>query len=131
MRRLLWITSICTTAYWLAWFVHRPLVATDVRPGYEEFVNAFPVADGWYAVCLAAAAVSLARRRPVALLWLFAAGGAGMFLACIDVLYDIEHGIWGRGMSGALEFAINVATAAIAVGVLRWGWTRRRALLGS
>ena len=38
----------------------------------------------------------------------------------MDALYDIEHGIWGRGTSGAVELGIVVITFAFAVSLLRW-----------
>jgi hypothetical protein len=47
----------------------------------------------------------------------------------MDVLYDLQHGVWGKGANGAMELAINVATLALSVFVLRWTWLRREALL--
>jgi len=47
----------------------------------------------------------------------------------MDVLYDLEHGIWGQGAGGALEVAITALTLAGSAGVLRWAWRRRAALL--
>jgi len=34
----------------------------------------------------------------------------------MDVLYDLEHGIWGQGAGGALEVAINALTLAGSAG---------------
>jgi hypothetical protein len=43
-----------------------------------------------------AGSLSLTKQRPLALFWLLAAGGAGLYLFCLDVLCDAEHGS-GRG----------------------------------
>ena len=116
-------------AYWALWYTARPLVASETRPAYVEFEQAFPLADAWLALCLLGAGAAPARRWPAALLWLLAGGGAGLYLCGMDVLYDLEHGIWGLGAGGAIELAINALTLAGSAGVLRWSWRRRAALL--
>jgi hypothetical protein len=115
-------------AYWVAWFAHRSLVASETVAAYDDFENAFPAADGWLTVCLLAASYCLVTRRRAALFWLLAGGGAGLYLLCMDVLYDLEHGIWGKGANGLVELAINLLTAGLSLFVLRWAWTHRQAL---
>ena len=118
-------------AYWTLWFTARDIVASNDRPAYVEFENAFPAADAWLTVCLIGAAVTLPARRPMALLWLLAGGGAGLYLFGMDVLYDLEHGIWWHsGAGGGIEALINLLTLAVGLGLLRWAWRRRNALLG-
>ena len=119
-------------AYWALWFTARDVVASNDRPAYVEFENAFPAADAWLTVCLIGAASTLPARRPIALLWLLAGGGAGLYLFGMDVLYDLEHGIWwSSGAGGVIELVINLLTLTLAVGLglLRWAWRRRNALL--
>jgi hypothetical protein len=120
-----------TVAYWLLWFAGgRELLASDTSGAYYAFENAFPLADSWFVLCLVAAAVQLHRRRPTALLWLLAAGASALYLAGMDILYDLEHGIWFAGRAGGLvELAINVATVAVGIGLLVWTWRSREALL--
>ncbi|HLX89150.1 MAG TPA: hypothetical protein VKR22_11925 [Acidimicrobiales bacterium] len=118
-----------TVAYWALWYSHRSLVASETRPAYYEFENAFPLADGWIVLSLLGAAWTLRRHSSAALGWLLAGGGAGLYLFCMDVLYDLEHGIWSKGSGGATELVINVATLVLSLGLLRWSWRRRRALL--
>ena len=67
--------------------------------------------------------------RRAALFWLLAGGGAGLYLFGMDVLYDLEHGIWGKGADGATELAINVLTLALSLFVLRWSWVHHAELL--
>jgi hypothetical protein len=128
--RLLTSAALLMVAYWVLWFAARATVASNRRPAYYEFENAFPLADGWITVCLLAAAWTLQRGRPAALLWLLAGGGAGLYLSGMDVLYDLEHGIWWHsGSGGVIELGINVLSLTMSLGALRWGWRRRAALL--
>ncbi len=96
---------------------------------YTQFEDAFPLADGFLALCLVAASYCLLTVRRAALFWLLAGGGAGIYLFCMDVLYDLQHGVWGKGGNGLVELAINLVTLGLSVFVLRWAWTRRDALL--
>ena len=81
-------------------------------------------------VTLIGAAWTLSHRSPMALFWLLAGGGAGLYLFGMDVLYDLENGIWwNSGAGGVIELVINVVTLAVSIWLLRWAWTRRHALL--
>ncbi|HXY27047.1 MAG TPA: hypothetical protein VEH82_02095, partial [Acidimicrobiales bacterium] len=80
---------------------------------------------------LLSGAYCLVTSRRAALFWLLAGGGAGLYLFGMDVLYDLEHGVWGKGGNGLVELAINVVTLVLSVTVLRWAWVRRDALLAS
>ena len=62
-------------------------------------------------------------------MWLEILGGAGMFLCAMDVLYDLQHGIYAKPTGGGTELAINIATAALSIGVMRFGWRFRHRLV--
>ena len=47
----------------------------------------------------------------------------------MDVLYDLENGIYAKGSGGLVEAVINLVTLAFSVIALRWAWTRRDDLL--
>ena len=115
-------------AYWIAWLAHRSLVASETGVPYTQFEDAFPLADGWLALCLVAASYCLLTARRAALFWLLAGGGAGVYLFGMDVLYDLQHGVWGKGGNGLVELVINLLTLGLSVFVLWWAWTRRDAL---
>ena len=104
-------------------------MASDTRAAYVEFENAFPLADAWLGLACLAALVALVRRSPTALLWLVAAGGAGLYLFGMDVLYDLQHGIYGKGAGGITEAAINLITLTFSVVAMTWAWTHRDELL--
>jgi hypothetical protein len=48
----------------------------------------------------------------------------------MDLLYDLEHGIFGKGGGGAFEAVIVAVTWIFSATVLRFAWTRRGELLG-
>jgi hypothetical protein len=122
--------AVLTVAYWAAWYGHRSWVASSQSSSYQDFENAFPVADGWLVLTLLVAARGLVARRPYALLGLLCAGSAGLYLCGMDVLYDLEHGIWWDGGGGGLlELAINVITLVGSGFALGLGWRYREALL--
>jgi hypothetical protein len=120
--------AVLIIAYWVAWSVHRSFVASETTQAYVQFEDAFPLADAWLVLCLVAGARSLVTARRTALFWLLAGGGAGLYLFAMDVLYDLQHGIWGRGSNGVVELAINLLTLGLSLFVLRWTWVRRDAL---
>jgi hypothetical protein len=123
------VGSLMMVAFWVAWFSSRDLVASDTTTSYYDFENAFPLADLWVLVALVGALLALRRQSPLALFWLLVGGGAGIYLACMDTLYDVEHGIWGKGGGGAIELVIVVVTFVFSIGLLRWSWRRRHTLL--
>jgi hypothetical protein len=123
------VTAGLLAAYWLAWVADRSIVATDHTGAYTSFEQAFPLADAWLLGALLMAATQMWRRRPSALLWILVVGGAGAFLCAMDVLYDLQHGIYGKGSGGLIELTINVITGASSVGILLFGWRFRDQLL--
>ena len=130
MATLLLVAALLIVAYWLAWLTHRSLVASETSLAYYQFEDAFPLADAWLVLCLVAASYCLVTSRRAAVFWLLAGGGAGIYLFCMDVLYDLQHGIWGKGGNGVTELLINLLTLGLSLFVLRWTWVRRDALLG-
>jgi hypothetical protein len=118
-------------AYWLAWWLHRSLVAATTGPVYTGFEDAFPVADGWLALCLVVGGLGLLTGWSTTFAFLMMGTGAGAYLFGMDVLYDLQHGIWGKGANGIVELAINVVTGVLTIVLGRWTWTHREALLNA
>ncbi len=123
------VASVIMVAYWTAWYADRSLVASETTKAYYDFENAFPAADAWILVCLVGGVVTLKRRSPIALFWFLAGGGAGVYLFCMDVLYDVEHSVWWKNGGGVMELGINMVTLVFSVWLMRWAWMRRSALL--
>jgi hypothetical protein len=135
MRRTVTVMLVVAIAldatYWAIWFTQRDWLASEHTQAYYDFENAFPLADLWLGVVCVLALVTLVRRRPIAMLWLVAAGAAGLYLGCMDLLYDLEHAIFASGGGGVVEAVIVAVTWVFAVTVLRFAWAHRGELLGS
>ena len=133
MRRaievMLVVAIVLDVAYWTLWFTERSWIASEHRSAYYEFENAFPLADLWLAATCVLALVALRRHRPTALLWLLCAGSAGVDLCSMDLLYDVEHGIFVKGGGGAFEALIVLLTVIFSTTALLWSWRHREELL--
>ncbi len=123
---------IATSAYWVVWFgVDRDLLAAGHTESYYAFENAFPLADVWMILCGLFGSIALVRRRASSLFWCIASGAVSVFLGLVDVLFDLENGIYGSPDRGAVvvEVAINVLTLSLGAVVMAWAWRQRRALM--
>lgn len=131
-RVIAWLAFVAAllVAYWTGWFIDRSAIAGGSGASYYEFEQAFPLADGWLLLTVVLAAVQLLRRRPTALLALCAAGSAALYLFGMDVLYDLQHGIYANSNGGLTELAINILSVASGAMALCWSWRNREALLG-
>jgi hypothetical protein len=116
------VVAALIAAYWLAWYADRSIVASDHTAPYIAFEQAFPLADAWLLGAVVMAAIQLWRRRPSASLWLILVGGGGVYLGALDILYDLQHGIYAKGGGGAIELGINLITVVSSVRVIRFGW---------
>ena len=134
MRRtvivMLVVAIALDAAYWSIWFTRRDWIASEHTQAYYDFENAFPLADLWLGLACLLALVTVVRRRPTALLWLVATGAAGLYLGSMDLLYDLEHDIFGKGGGGAFEAVIVAVTWTFSIIVLRFAWMHRGELLG-
>lgn len=115
--------------YWTLWFTHRDLIASTHTQAYYDFENAFPLADLWLGAACLLALLTLVRGRPSALLWLLAAGSAGLYLGCMDLLYDLEHDIFATRGGGIFEAFIVAVTWVFSLTILVWSWRHRTELL--
>jgi len=120
---------VLDVAFWSVWFTKREWLASEHSRGYYEFENAFPLADVWLGLACLFALVTMRRRSPSALFWLLCAGSAGVYLSCLDFLYDVDNGIFGRGSAAVIEGLIVFVTLVFSVSVLRWSWSHRGELL--
>ena len=121
---------VAMVAYWVIWFfVDRSWLASMDTQAYYVFENAFPAADGWLAVACAAGAWAMWKRRASSLFWLLAGGSASVYLGLMDVLFDLENGVYAapKGDWGAvgIEVAINLYALGVGAWALAFGWRNR------
>ena len=120
-----------TIAYWLVWFGGgRTLLASSQAPSYFVFENAFPAADAWLALTLIVGAIGLIQHKSWGLLSSLLAGGAGIYLGCMDVLFDLENGIYiipkgSDPTSAIIEICINILTFALSIIGIVYIWRNR------
>jgi len=122
---------LATLAYWVVWFgVDREILAAAHTESYYAFENSFPVADAWMVACGMAAVIALVRRRASSFLWIIAAGAISIYLGLLDVLFDLQNGIYRSPDTGGVwvEIAINVLTLAFGTVIILWAWRARREL---
>ena len=128
VERTCYVLAVIIVLYWVAWYAHRSLVASENSKVYVDFEQSFPLADGFIVACLLGGASSLRRRAPAALLFLLVGSGAGFYLCAMDVLFDLEHGIWVKGANGVIELCINILTLLAATVLSRWTRSHRHEL---
>jgi hypothetical protein len=139
---LIGVLAMC--AYWIAFYlsdITKPNVALidPLDPAafmrvYMGFESAFPLADGFVAVTSALAIFYLAAKDAKAVLFGLVGSGALMFLALIDIYFNVLNGLYRPSRLWAdsglqMEMAINIICVALSVAsVIRfWGHPLRRA----
>src|SRR5207245_2188832 len=97
---------------------------------YLAFERSFPAADAWMALCTLLCAIALLRKRSIGLLWGLLGASAMIYLGCMDVLYDLENGMY-RHLSAdmAVEIVINAFSLGVGAGFAVWFWRRRAELM--
>ncbi len=121
---LLVVGAALIVVYWILYFVVGGMqVLNDTW--YTTFENAFPVADAWVTVLALIAAYFLVRHNDhVAPFFLAAAGSAGLYLAFMDITFDLENNLYplvATNGNMVTELLINVATVVISVLALAYG----------
>ncbi len=118
-------------AYWGIWFFgDRTWVASRSDEGFTAYEGAFPLADVWLVGCCLAGAWALIRRSASALLWILLAGSASIYLGLLDVLFNLQHGIYAESGAGLLvEGALNALSLGLGAWGIRFGWMHRAGLL--
>jgi len=126
LAALLILGAIVTVAYWANYFV-----AGDVRVlpdyWYGAFEDAFPVADLWMALCMAVAAWGCGGARVTARCSGLLAASALIYLAAMDITFNVEHGLYALlPISGAMiaETWINASSLGLGIATLLMCWRR-------
>ncbi len=123
---LLGLTGLVTVLYWVLYFT-TGAVQAETSAVYIAFENSFPAADGWMSLACFLGAAGLWLRRHWGLLFSLCAGSAMIFLGLMDVLFNLENGMYAV-IAGemAFEILINVWTLGFGAFLLAFLWPRRR-----
>ena len=124
LAALLVLGAAVTVAYWVNYFaVGDVRVLSDTW--YTTFEDAFPVADGWMALCMAIAGVGLWRGTRNRALWGLMAGSALLYLAGMDITFNVEHGLYALlPKSGPMltEAWINASSLGLGIATVLVSW---------
>ncbi len=122
---MLLFAAVITIAYWVIWFSNRDILASAHTIQYFTFENAFPAADGWVVISALLATTGLFRAQRWGIYWTIVAAGSGIYLGCMDVLFDLENGIYtfkGDPSAAIVEIIINILTFSLGIFGLVWAW---------
>ncbi len=123
---LLVVTAAGTAAYWVAFFAAGSALHSSESDVYLAYERAFPAADAWLALAAIAAAVGLVRRRAWAPVAGIATGSALVYLGLLDVLFDVEQGVYAAASGAmAVEVLINVYCLTAGPFLIAWFWRSR------
>jgi hypothetical protein len=129
LAALLVLGAVVTLAHWMNYFI-----AGDVRVlpecWYAAFEDSFPIADGWMALCMFVAGVGLWRGTLFGTLYGLMAGSALLYLAAMDITFNIEHGLYAMlPKSGPMltEAWINASSLGLGVATITMCWRRAAA----
>jgi hypothetical protein len=132
---VLLVSAALIAAYWTAYFltdwtkpdfVHDPAMAREAAV-YLGFEGAFPLPDGFVAVCLLLAGLNLSGGRPAAILFGLVGAGGLMFLALIDIFFNITQRLYAPALLAhdlgmQMEVVINLACLFGAIWTIKRLW---------
>jgi len=126
----LWVAAALDLLYWVLFFTTSE-VQSSQDTVYLGFERAFPAADAWLGIASVVCAEGLRRRRAWAVFYGIAAGSAFVYLGLMDLLYDLEHGMYVQASpETATEMAIVIACFVFGPLLMRYVWRHRRWLDG-
>jgi hypothetical protein len=115
---LLVIAAIVTAFYWWSYFTGGDVMTTHER-WYTAFESSFPVADGWLALCMLVSGVGFLRQRSFAVPWGLMAGSALLYLAAMDITFNVENGMYAlAGTNDAMKFEVFINITTVALGLM-------------
>jgi hypothetical protein len=121
---LLLIGAAVTLFYWWSYFSGGDVMVLRAR-WYTAFESSFPVADAWMALCMAMAGIGFLVRRRFAASFGLMAGAALLYLAAMDITFDVENGMYAMAAANdAMKFEafINITTVLLGVVTLALSW---------
>lgn len=126
LSALLVLGAAVTAFYWWSYFTGGDVMVLHER-WYTAFESSFPVADGWMALCMLAAGLGLWSGRPWGARAGLLAGSALIYLAAMDIAFDVENGMYAlAATSDAMKFEsfINATTLLLGAWTILASWRR-------
>ncbi|HEX3809674.1 MAG TPA: hypothetical protein VHW02_08210 [Rhizomicrobium sp.] len=126
---LLLIGASVTAYYWWSYFHGGDVRVVDAR-WYTAFESSFPVADGWMSLCAALAGIGLLLNRPFGARFGLMAGATLLYLAAMDVTFDVENGMYALAAANdamKFEIFINVTCVLLGIAAIVLSWRKLNA----
>lgn len=123
---LLIVAALVTAYYWWSYFHGGDVRVIDAR-WYTAFESSFPVADGWMALCALLAGIGLLTGSRYAAGFGLLAASAIIYLACMDITFDVENGMYAMASANdAMKFEIFINASCVILGLatLLISWRR-------
>lgn len=127
LASLLIITALVTLAYWVNYFTGGDVKTVDAR-WYTAFEDSFPAADAWLALTSFAAGIGYWRGLGWAPAMSLLAGSALLYLAAMDIAFDLENGLYALVPHSApmqFELTINLWSLVFGIWAVAEGWRRQ------
>jgi len=119
LSALLILGAAVTAFYWWSYFTGGDVMVSHAR-WYTAFESSFPAADGWMAGWMFVAGIGLWRGRPWGARAGLLAGSALIYLAAMDIAFDLENGMYALAATdGAMKFEIFINATTLLLGA----WT--------
>ncbi len=129
LAALLVLSAVVTVLYWINYYSGGDVRVSDAR-WYTAFEGSFPVADGWMAVCLFFAGIGLWVGQPWGARFGLLAGSALLYLAAMDITFDVENGLYSLAAHSdpmKFEIVINIWSLALGIATILLSWRRSMA----
>jgi hypothetical protein len=126
LAAVLLVTALVTALYWWSYFTGGQVRVVDAR-WYSAFEDSFPIADAWMALCCAIAGIGLWSGRVWAARVGLLAGSALIYLACMDITFNVENGLYAMlATSGPMRFEamVNLWSLVLGTGTIILCWRR-------
>jgi hypothetical protein len=117
--------------YWVLWFLAPDWIqafppGSTEYAGYVAYEQAFLLADAWLTLCAIWGSIGLLRKRGNGVLWMLLAGSSAVFLGLMDLLYDLENGVFVTlTPAGMIELLIAVLVLGLGSAAIVLSWRLR------
>ena len=124
---ILILTALVTLAYWVNYFTSGDVAVVNAR-WYTAYESSFPVADGWLAFCALLSGLGYLSGWPSAGRFGLLAGSALLYLAAMDITFDVENHLYPLAAhSDAMKFEIVINAWSLLLGIVAVASSWRRA----
>ena len=114
---LLIITALGTFVYWFDFFKSGHVIVIK-EDWHLKFEKAFPVADGWMAICALISAWGLLSGSNYGSVFALISAGSLIFLALMDITFNVQNGLYRKfSASTKMNVAVIINSWALFLGI--------------